>query len=99
VAVEREVLEESGYAVKAVKLAALYDRDKQGHPPHPFHIYKLLFLCELVNGAPVHSHEIDGVGFFPVDQLPDLSLSRVTPAQIARLYAHYQNPHGPTDFD
>jgi ADP-ribose pyrophosphatase YjhB (NUDIX family) len=99
VAVEREVREESGYCVKAVKLVALYDRDKQGHPPHPFHIYKLLFLCDLVNGEPVHSHEIDGVGFFPIDQLPALSLSRVTPTQIARLFAHHQNPHWPTDFD
>jgi len=34
-----------------------------------------------------------------VDQLPPLSLLRVTPSQIARLYEHYRQPDLPTDFD
>ncbi len=48
--VEREVEEESGYGVRAVRLLALWDRDK--HPPTPFHVYKLYFLCELWGAAP-----------------------------------------------
>jgi ADP-ribose pyrophosphatase YjhB (NUDIX family) len=51
-AVEREVLEESGYEVRAVKLAAVYDRDRHGHTPHPFHIWKLFFLCEIAAAEP-----------------------------------------------
>jgi len=98
-AVEREVLEESGYQARAVKLLALYDRNLHNHPPDPFHIYKLFFLCELQGGAPTHSIETDGVDFFPADQLPPLSTPRVTPEQIARLFAHYRNPTWPTDFD
>jgi len=49
-AVVREVKEESGYDVIAQKLAAVYDQDQKrhGHPPMPFHIYTLIFLCELV---------------------------------------------------
>ncbi len=47
-AVEREVLEESGREVRAVKLAAVYDRNLHGHTPHLFHIWKLFFLCELI---------------------------------------------------
>jgi len=43
-AVEREVREESGFRVKALKLAAVYDRAKHPHvPPLPFHVYKLCF--------------------------------------------------------
>ena len=33
----REVREESGYRVRAAKLVALYDRDRHGHPPIPYH--------------------------------------------------------------
>jgi ADP-ribose pyrophosphatase YjhB (NUDIX family) len=100
-AVEREVWEESGYEVRAVKLLALYDRNapRHGHPPHPFHIYKLFFLCELVGGAPTPSIETSAVGFFPADALPPLSLGRVTPTQIARLFAHARHPEWPADFD
>ncbi len=46
-AVIREVREESGYDVIVTKLAACWDRDRQGHrPPLPVHAYKLFFLCE-----------------------------------------------------
>jgi ADP-ribose pyrophosphatase YjhB (NUDIX family) len=98
-AVMREIAEESGYQARAVKLLALYDRNKHGHPPIPDHTYKLFFLCELIGGAPAESAETDAVGFFTEHELPDLSLTRVTPAQIARLFAHYRNPDLPADFD
>ena len=98
-AVVREIAEESGYLTRAVKLLALYDRNKHGHPPIPDHTYKLFFLCELLGGAPAESVETDGVGFFAQDALPDLSLTRVTPTQIARLFAHNRNPDWPADFD
>ncbi len=95
----REVREESGYETRAVKLLAAYDRNLHGHPPIPFHAYKLFFLCELIGGAPAHSKETDGVGWFAENDLPPLSLSRVTPAQIRRFFEHYRHPHWPADFD
>jgi ADP-ribose pyrophosphatase YjhB (NUDIX family) len=98
-AVVREVREESGYAVKPVKLLALYDRSRHDHPPHMWYIYKVFFLCELVGGEPAHDHEITAVDFFPVGKLPDLSVGRVTPKQIARFFDHAQHPDWPTDFD
>lgn len=98
-AVEREIHEESGYRARAVKLAAVWDRNLHGHPPHAFHIYKLVFICELVDGAPAHSIETDAVDWFAPDTLPPLSLTRIMPAQIARLFVHMQHPALPTDFD
>jgi ADP-ribose pyrophosphatase YjhB (NUDIX family) len=82
-----------------IKLLALYDRNKHGHPPHPFHVYKLFFLCELIGGAATASDETEEVGFFPEDGLPELSLTRLMPSQVARLFAHYRHPEWPTDFD
>lgn len=98
-AVEREVREESGYEVRAVKLLALYDRNKHDHSPLPYHIYKLFFLCELVGGTPSESIETAEAGFFRPDDVPPLSRTRVTPQQISRLFEHYHNPEWPTDFD
>ncbi len=98
-AVEREVFEESGYRAKAVKLAMLHDRDSHGHPPFPFAAYKLFFLCELTGGAPAQSIETEGVGWFAADALPDLSLTRVIPAQIHQLFVHHREPARPTEFD
>ena len=95
----KEAYEESGYQTRAVKLLAVYDRDKQGHPPFPYYIYKLFFLCELVGGSPSPSIETESVEFFPEDGIPELSLGRVTPRQITRLFEHYRNPDLPTDFD
>jgi ADP-ribose pyrophosphatase YjhB (NUDIX family) len=99
-AVTREVFEESGYQTQAVKLLAVYDRTHQGHtPPMPYHVYKLFFLCELVGGESKVSHEISEVAFFPEDQIPELSQSRVLPHQIQRFFEYYHNPDLPTDFD
>jgi len=98
-AVAREAYEESGYRTRAVKLLALYDRNKHAHPPYPFHTYKLFFQCELIGGEPMHSMETDGVEFFREDKLPELSVTRVTPGQIARLFEHLRHPDWPTDFD
>jgi ADP-ribose pyrophosphatase YjhB (NUDIX family) len=98
-AVEREIAEESGYQARAVRLLAFYDRNKHGHPPYAFHAYKVFFLCELTGGEAQPGGETSEVGFFREDALPELSLTRVVPAQIARLFAHYRHPDWPADFD
>ena len=98
-AVEREVREESGYQVRAVKLAALVDRRRHPHPPSVHHIYKLMFICELTGGHPAASLETDAVEFFPVAALPELSTGRVLAPQIVRLYEHHLRRDLPTEFD
>jgi ADP-ribose pyrophosphatase YjhB (NUDIX family) len=98
-AVAREILEESGYRARPMKLAALVDKNRHPHPPGVHHIYKLFFVCELVGGSAATSQETDAVEFFPVHALPELSTGRVLPAQIERLYRHYLEPGLPADFD
>lgn len=95
----REVYEESGYVTRAVKLLAVYDRDRQGHPPLSHYVYKLFFQCELVSGSPSASIETDAVAFFSEDEIPQLSLTRIMPAQVTRLFEHYRHPSWATDFD
>ena len=97
--VEREVREESGYLVKAVKLLACWDRNKHAHPPIPFHAYKLLFLCEILGGAPMISSETIEVGLFAEDQIPPLSTTRTLPEQVRFAFASLRDPAAPTVFD
>lgn len=76
------------------KLAAVYERDKHGHPPMA-HVHKLFFVGELRGGEAEHSLETDGVEFFGEDELPPLSLTRVTATQLKHMFGHYRNPGWP----
>jgi ADP-ribose pyrophosphatase YjhB (NUDIX family) len=98
-AAARETLEESGYKVRPVRLLAAYDRDRHSHPPIPYHVYKLVFLCEILDEAPSAEVDSDGVRFFGEGELPELSTTRVTPAQISRFFEQHRDPDYPADFD
>lgn len=100
-AVEREILEETGYSARAVKLVGCWDRDTQGHLPRlPFSIYKLFFLCEATGDVrPPDALETLDVGWFGIDELPDLSLGRVSVRQLGRVLAHRRDLLLPTEFD
>ena len=98
-AVEKEIEQESGYTARAVKLAAVFDRNKHNHPAFIFHIWKMFFVCEITGGSPRESYETTGVDFFAIDALPELSTGRVTEAQIRRMYEHHLNRELATDFD
>jgi ADP-ribose pyrophosphatase YjhB (NUDIX family) len=99
-AVVKEVREESGFLVRAERILALLDRDRHGHPPIAFHTYKLFILCTIVGGAALErSSETDGVGFFGEHDIPPLSVTRVVPSQIARMFEHLRKPGRQADFD
>jgi ADP-ribose pyrophosphatase YjhB (NUDIX family) len=96
----REVLEESGFEVEPLKLAAVWDRTKQGHAPHVFSCCKLFFVCSLIGGLARTSHEVSEVAWFHETDIPgELSLERVLPQQIRRMFAHHRDPSLSTDFE
>lgn len=98
-AICKEIFEESGFKTKAIKLIALFDKNKHEHPTQLPHIYKLFFICELIGGEKKPSIETSEIDFFAQDKLPDLSLSRVNQFQINRAFEHKRNMDLPTDFD
>ena len=98
--VEREVWEESGFKVKAMRLAAVYDRSKHPHKPlMHYHIYKLFFICEITGGEPTTSCETEEVAFFDENDLPELSITKTLPEQIAKMFEYYRRPELPVHFD
>jgi ADP-ribose pyrophosphatase YjhB (NUDIX family) len=97
----REVREEAGLEVRARKLAAVYDRARHAHlPPQPFHVLKLFFICDPIGGRPQPGLETSEVAFFGETEIPvELSIGRVLPFQISRMFDHVRHPDLPTDFD
>lgn len=98
-AAAREVKEESGFDCVPTKLFAVVDWNKHSPVPQLFHCYKLFFLCDLSGGEPKTSLETSESDFFALDQLPPLSLTRVSEAQIKLAFSHRAAPHLPTSFD
>jgi ADP-ribose pyrophosphatase YjhB (NUDIX family) len=98
--VVRETEEESGYVVKPVRLLAALDREKQGHvPPFPYHVYKLFFHCEIVGGGPRKTEESSESAFFTEAGLPELSLGRVLPDQLHRLFEAVRSGRTEAQYD
>jgi ADP-ribose pyrophosphatase YjhB (NUDIX family) len=100
-ATAREILEESGYRTRAVKLLALQDRDRQGYPPHAWHVWKAVFLCELLTGEQSGlGAETEDARFFARQRLPaNLRVGVSTLRLIARSFEHREHPEWPTEFD
>lgn len=98
-AIEREVLEESGLRCRADRILAVWDKNRHGHPPSLYHVYKLVFLCRLRGGEPRPGLETAAVDFFAPGNLPSLSTERITAAQIARLFTIAGEPGRATEFD
>jgi ADP-ribose pyrophosphatase YjhB (NUDIX family) len=97
----REVLEESGYQTRALRLIALQDRERQGYPPHVWHTWKAIFLCELVDGEQRElGSETDDARFFARGRIPDpLRVGASTRRLIERCVEHHAHPEWPADFD
>ncbi|MBL8268346.1 NUDIX hydrolase [Steroidobacter sp.] len=98
-AVEKEIEQESGFTARAVKLAAVLDRNKHNHPKFLYHVWKMFFICEITGGDFRTSYETTEVKFFPLAELPELSTGRVTAEQIQRAYKHHLDRSLATEFD
>lgn len=96
----KEMREESGFEAKVRKLAAVWDRTRQGHASAVFSCCKMFFVCDIVGGAAATGTETSEIGWFAEDEIPeDLSLGRVLPGQIRRMFAHARDDRLPTEFE
>ena len=82
-AVERETFEETGYIVRADKVIAVCDRNNLPEALASWiEIWVTVFRCELIGGEPTSSIETGESRFFPLDELPEMSLRRSHPQLV-----------------
>lgn len=98
--IEKEFREETGLAVKATRLLAVFDKRCHPHPAQPFYVYKFALLCKLQGDLRVQKgFDILDVAFFPMDRLPVLSEERILRSQIELVYEKAANPSAAAYFD
>ena len=88
----KEVREETGLNVRFNRVLAIADTDRHGFPPLPYHFYKIVVLCDLVDGVLRDSIETSEAGFFDFDNLPELSVERNTPAFLEMIRKQLESP-------
>ncbi len=100
-AIIREVREESGFEVRVIRVVGIYDANRVPNEEWmPFyHAFKLLFLCEILDGEARPSHETLDVGFFALDDLPPLSLYRTNRGIIGDAFAQAKDLSKKTLFE
>jgi ADP-ribose pyrophosphatase YjhB (NUDIX family) len=91
----KEVSEETGLDVNAVRLLAVFDKRKHDHPNEPWYVYKFFILCEITGGELIQqTNETSGAEWVKFSALADLPLStyRVTFSQLEKICEFATNP-------
>ncbi|MBZ4683657.1 MAG: hypothetical protein PWP46_583 [Fusobacteriaceae bacterium] len=96
---EKEVFEEAGLIVEAQKLLAVLDKSYHKHPTDINHVYKMFISCKVVGGELKKGMETLDVGYFDVNNLPELSITRITKEQIDMLYKFHKGIYTDTICD
>jgi ADP-ribose pyrophosphatase YjhB (NUDIX family) len=98
-AAEREVWEEAGFHVKARKLVGVYDANRM-NPLEFFHAFKIVFLCDVLDGEARTSIETSDVQFFGLDEMPgNFSGERTAARHVRDAFAALRNPDSASVFD
>ncbi|MCC4214675.1 NUDIX hydrolase N-terminal domain-containing protein [Leeuwenhoekiella parthenopeia] len=83
----KEIEEETGFKAEVKRLLAVLDKREYPHPPQTHYVYKLCFLCEIIEGSFDPNFDIGEVGWFDINNLPELSADRILKEQLLNLVA------------
>ncbi len=78
----RECSEEAGAEVKPKRIIAIHLANRQNDFIYPFTIYRIIIECDLINYSFKENSETLDSGFFSLENLPELSVERISQAQI-----------------
>lgn len=98
-AAEREVQEEAGFQVKAIKVIGVYDANRS-YPLEIFHAFKIVFLCNILGGEAQTSIETSEVKFFGQNEIPaQFSGERTRHRHVVDAFAAHEDNQSSTLFD
>lgn len=95
----KECFEEAGLKVKATRLLAIMDKQKQNMPPSFEYVYKIFLLCEKLDDNISTGSETVNAGWFYENKLPELSLPRNTESQIKLMFQYFKGEISEAYFD
>ncbi len=95
----KEVKEEAGLDVEAVRVIALHDRNLHNQPPYAYNVCKVFVLCEVKGGCFHPNIETVGSGYFGLDELPPLSVDKNSYQQIEMCFAARSDKDWRVEFD
>lgn len=97
---EKEVREETGLNVRAVKIISIQDRNKHNKPVYAYGVCKIFVLCEVINGNFVENIETTEIRYFSLQDLPhNLAEEKTNKEQIEMCFKAYLNENWQTQFD
>lgn len=96
----KEVKEETGLDVEAVKLIALQDRNKHNKPVYAYGVWKVFVLCKRIGGEFVENIETTEIQYFGLNELPDnLAEEKCTKEQIEMCFKAKEDATWQVQFD
>jgi ADP-ribose pyrophosphatase YjhB (NUDIX family) len=96
---EKECMEEAGLKVKAFRILAIMDKQKQQMPPAFEYVYKIFLLCEKLGDHISTGTETMDVGWFNPNDIPELSQPRNTENQIEMMFQYHRGERIEVYFD
>lgn len=95
----KEVKEEAGLDVIAKKIIAIQDRNKHNTPLYPYGVCKVFVQCDLIGGEFIENIETTEIGYFSLDNLPNLSNEKSNFEQIEMCFKAKEDENWTVLFD
>lgn len=95
----KEVKEEAGLDVEAVRIIALQDRNLHNRPPYAYNVCKVFVLCEVLDGSFQPNIETLESRYFGLDELPILAEEKNNREQVEMCFSAYKDENWQVKFD
>ncbi len=95
----KEVKEEAGLDVEAIRIIAVQDRNLHNLPPYAYNVCKVFVLCEVKGGTFQPNIETVESGYFNLDEIPPLAEEKNNKEQVEMCFAAYHDKDWVVQFD
>ena len=96
----KEVKEETGLDVEAIKVIAIQDRNKHNKPIYAYGVCKVFILCDIIGGEFKKNIETTEIQYFSIDEIPNnLAEEKTNKEQIEMCFKSYNDKNWQTQFD